>query len=533
MEPKYHVAPAEPGSGKSKGIQGYLRLYLDGGRSAADTGIIVIVTRIEEILSYIAGAKLDTNEYSVLASGNQKQNLLKFGGRSDVDNAKVLFITAQRLSARPSDFSCLKDLFYKGKPRALRLWDEEFTIASQSSVSLDQIKALPSTIRAADAEATRLVEDLEAIVSTASNDDEITVPAGLAAALQRTLNRLDLKAPDRAAVAANSLIRLSGKSARVAKPTYARGLGRGATCPSIIGEGSRYAADLAPVFIFDASARVNGAYEIMERDGVPIEKYVSRDLSYFPVTFHHMKMGAGRITMGKEAERKLVLLEAAEVINVDEDECLVIYNRLNHHDVEKSLRALCKNPARLKFVYWGDHRAKNDFRYIKKVIVIGLLRYPAAGYEAKRVEYGAAAAFRDTDLSDIRNGELRSAMLQAFARSNIRNHDEFGRCGECNVYVLDSERDLEAYLRDTFPGCRYAEWKRVAAKKLGKTNARIAAYIMRLDDSDLRKSISRSIIYRALKMDKSNFSKAVRDPDLTKYLADYGIVVSKSAVTLY
>ncbi|OWK28601.1 hypothetical protein [Sphingomonas mucosissima] len=520
---RFHVISSEPGSGKSKGIQKYLREYLDGGRGGVDTGIIIFLTRLDEIKSYIKGARLLRDDYAVLISGDRRGILKEYGGSSNPNEAPILFTTAQRFEARcGSSFEDSTDLFYRSKPRALRIWDEEFTPAKPSTITLDRIKELPALLRGSFNDLVLEVEKLEASMNAAVAGDEIVIPIAMVPDAVRAMADTGLGPKDSRRKTLGALIELAGKPTRVMVP---RGSSR-----SIIGEVSRFPLDLAPLFILDASARVSGAYEIMERDGLPVTRYPAVGLSYRPATFHHLLTGAGKMTMKNKGKRKVVLHEAAEIINRDKDRWLIIYSRNDGIDLEKELKDLCFDPSRLEFVYWGNHRASNDYRDCKKVIVLGLMRYPEDGYEGKRLSYRANPKMRGVDIDNIRVGEIRSTMLQAITRSNIRNHDA-GSCGACEVFLVDSCKDLRDHIKAAFPEAGYNELP-PSVVKLGGRQQDILDHVASLPAIDLRRGIARKAIYDALGIERGNFGKLVRCPKFQKAAAELGVAVERSKFVL-
>lgn len=179
-EQKFFIIGAEPGSGKSLGLYQYVRRYLDGGMSPADTGIVIFVSTRDEIRSFIKGAKLARDEFAVVTAKGPMEDAKEFGGLSDATKAPVVFVTAQYLYARcPDKFADFERLLYRGKPRALRLWDEGFYKASSTLVSMDSLSEIKGTLRRSHSALIAAVEEIESKVRNVGVGGEIMLPAAI------------------------------------------------------------------------------------------------------------------------------------------------------------------------------------------------------------------------------------------------------------------------------------------------------------------------------------------------------------------
>lgn len=520
-EQKFFIIGAEPGSGKSLGLYQYVRQYLDGGLLPADTGIVIFVSTRDEIRSFIKGAKLAGDEFGVVTAKGPMEDAKEFGGLFEATKAPVVFVTAQYLYARcPDKFADFEPLLYRGKPRALRLWDEGFYKASSALVAMDNLSEIKRILRRSHSELIAAVEEIESEIRDIGVGGEIMIPAAIKSWATRANEVLTA---DSNKDALRGLVSLAGKAARV--------------CPGfngaryLTGEVNQLPDDLAPLFVFDASARVSPVYEIIADAGVAIERLPVAAISYCNATFHHMKLGAGRTLMARPADRARILEEVAAQINSDaEDEYLVIYNKIDSADIPHELRNLVTNPDRLNFVYWGNHRASNDYRDIKKVICIGLLEYPDFGYDDQHIRCLGKAENRDVDLPTIKSGEHKSRVLQAFTRSNIRNHNA-GMCGTCDIYVVAWGKDVEDHLREAFPGCRYEGWEPSCQPLTGRAadiyNASVD-YFSKFGGT----SVTKKEVYNRLGMSRCQFSPLINDPKLRAALKKAGISVKRSTLEL-
>ncbi|MES2337099.1 MAG: hypothetical protein V4537_03260 [Pseudomonadota bacterium] len=506
--PETLVFPFEAGTGKSRGIQKYLAGY-KARRFLPDEGVLIVLSRRDEIHSYIQGAGLTGNEYGVLDSQSPKERASTYGGNIRHNDAPILFTTSQLIAARcGKDFNEFKDLFYRGNPRALRLWDEEFRFADVVSITNDDLAVMRAAVRYFDPRLATALEALEARLSMAGDGDQIMIPVLPTMHRVGSVHPLDDK--QRA-----SITGISGKCARISK---AQGL------TYITAEARRLPANIAPLMVFDASARVSSAYTLMGNAGLPVLVMPGTNLSYRNARFFHMRKGAGRGSLrGKPGRLENVIFEASEKINEDEEPWIVVYNDVPGLHIVDKLSSACTLPERIKFVKWGDHRASNDYRLIENIMCIGLLRYSDAGYEKVHLSALGKYKNRDAEIAGIRESEAMSHMLQAFGRCNMRNYAD-GACGDCDIYIVDSHSNMNKLLEATFPDCILAKWEpKVVA--LSKKQREVLAYISRIKAAIGVDGIKKSSVYRTLKIDKSYFGKIVNCNKFKSELGKIGLTV--------
>ncbi|MCC2979049.1 hypothetical protein [Sphingomonas sp. IC4-52] len=245
VPPFFYLSSIDPGSGKSLTVAIFLRAYKAAGFLPA-TGVLVCVSRLAEIETYLAAAGLDRDEVAVLTS-DERLNAL--GAPEGVhDAAPVLFTTQQRLAARGAQASMedLSAFFYCGKPRALRIWDESILLGSPKTARIDDLGALLSPLRAAKPQMATAVQSLMVEAWQASPND-IVRPAPILGGGWGKLGDLEV---------VRDLSGLAGNDARlVSAGTHLWLSGAAPTLP----------ADFAPVIILDASGRVRETYRLWEK----------------------------------------------------------------------------------------------------------------------------------------------------------------------------------------------------------------------------------------------------------------------------
>lgn len=498
LENEFIIFPSDPGRGKSKGVQIFLNKSSKNELSVEDNGIVIFLSRKEEIKEYISGAKLSAGDFAVLDSQKPADRVAYYGGSLYGDNAPILFVTSQLLQSRcKGSFEAFEEAFYKGKPRYLRIWDEEFLPGDIITLSVDDLASLRTRLRGLFPATAALMEHLETQIREAAPGDRVMVPS----------------IPDYNEAWRRGVISDEQRSALEGIVGKQGVISRSLGVASIVIERRRLPADLAPLFVLDASARVSANYDIMKSIGFAINMLPVADYSYRNAKFRTMRLGAGRSTLSKSpSARQRVFSEVTSLLNENPaDEFMIIYNDVKTIDVVGCVSAAAVNPARLSFVKWGDHKAFNRCRHINKVVCIGLLRYSDVGYDKLRMSCLGHDAERDVLNKVLRESEACATMLQGFARSNMRNGTST-ECGDCEIYIVDREKKIEELLRKTFPDCEIHEWKK-AHTRLSKGDKDVLDYIIGQDRSRLLKGIKRSDIWRGLGMDKSNFAKILAKPD--------------------
>ncbi|WP_294336285.1 hypothetical protein [uncultured Sphingomonas sp.] len=116
-------------------------------------------------------------------------------------------------------------------------------------------------------------------------------------------------------------------------------------------------------------------------------------------------------------------------------------------------------------------------------------------------------------------------MLQAFARSSMRNHKN-AVCGEVDVYIIDSEASIECILDETFPGASYRPWLR-SKPKLTKRQVEIKRFLESAPSAYEPDGLLRKTVYTALKIEKSNFLKLLNEPAMLVEIGALGLCVTR------
>ncbi|QTH23443.1 hypothetical protein HRJ34_08075 [Rhizorhabdus wittichii] len=509
------VFPADPGFGKSLKSAEKLGIMVKYG--SLDKGALVVVSRLWEIDAYIKNAGLTDHDYAVF-TGDAGYNV-KGLGSGKVDEATVLLTTQQMFRSRVKGklFADCSEFHFHGAPRGLRLWDETIDPAEAVCISRDQLTALFLPLRPVEPKFVATLEEFIGICDRAAGDDMISISsafARMAIGVESARKKL-LDKPQRETLKGLGL--MEGTEA-VKTPFYGTGW-------ALAGCSHQLPADIAPLIVLDASARVRRTYDLWQKRCPDVQVLEPLALRYDDLTFHLWKTGSGKSTLRKADKRNAILDRAADLLNRDpHEDWLVISHKADFvMDIEDELRKRLVNPSQFKFVNWGNHHGTNDYGHLKKVLVVGPQLYSPAAYRAK---YAAAAGtvgpVNPTDLQAVERGEIAHNLLQAICRSHVRNQNK-GFCGKADVYVIMADRnDPEGLLNETFPNCAISAWSpaRPVKGKAGEIIRHLEAYFS--DPKNL--SISKADLRAATGMTiKANLTRILRHEQVKAYLLSKGL----------
>jgi hypothetical protein len=119
LEPLFFLSSLDPGVGKTRAIAAYLQALIEN-REAESVGVILGLFKREEIRALVEACDLPKSSFAVFTSLKEYNDL----GSDDRSSAQVLFTTQQRIGllCRGSTFSETEALFYRGRPRQVRIW---------------------------------------------------------------------------------------------------------------------------------------------------------------------------------------------------------------------------------------------------------------------------------------------------------------------------------------------------------------------------------------------------------------------------
>lgn len=237
-------------------------------------------------------------------------------------------------------------------------------------------------------------------------------------------------------------------------------------------------ADIAPLFIFDASARVVENYQLWADVDCNVEIMDPLVRDYDNLLVHIWKTACGRDFLANPTNRDKLLRPIAKMMNADERATLLVgYMNKGDCDLFEELKSYLHKSELLHFRHWGNHHGTNEFRDIDRLVVIGCHLNRDTVYQAMHM--AATGADPDSavgnEWTQMRQGHLKGNLLQAFSRGTVRQ-GENGQCGKCDVYfIAPPNPSPETLVREAFPGCRIEAWEPVEKALTGHAKAIVDA----------------------------------------------------------
>jgi hypothetical protein len=462
LSPSFYLSSIDPGTGKSLAVAMFLRAYKSAGFLPA-TGVLVCVSRLAEIETYLDAARLHRGEVAVLTSDGQLNALGAPEGLHD--QAPVMFTTQQRLAARGAQAS-MRDLpafFYRGEPRALRVWDESILLGAAKVAKVDDLGALLSPLRAAKPQMAAAVQSLMMDAWEAGPTEIVTLPTVLAGSWGK-VGSVEV---------AKTLSALAGHDARLVNVQNDLWLaGAAPTLP----------ADFAPALVLDASGRVRETYRLWEARKDDLKRLPTAHNDYRDMTINVWKRAAGKRTLSEQAARMDIAQAIAEKMNERLGEEWLVVHYKDASKLMDDVRALVgpEVASRAHSLTWGRHHGTNAYAHIPNIVVVGHQNYGPHGYEAvaaAAVGDGKAPELTEEERTALQAGELAHNLLQAVCRSSAREARS-GLAGACRVYLcMSAGGGLDAVLDRCFPGHRRREWAPTELKGLTGRNGDVVRYL--------------------------------------------------------
>lgn len=451
---KYHLASVDPGAGKTEALCAFLKTWKSLSFRPAAGALVVLQTR-KEIEGCIERSGLHPSDFAIMV---ERGHTLNDMGLLRAEDSPVLFTTQEKLRhlCAGKAFADVACLYFKGHPRALRVWDEAFLPSVPAAIRKDIIVQPFADLRPAAPQAVAALEAFSDSLSADTVGGVVEVPTQISESCGALAGLLGGGGMDHWA----TLKGLAGKSAVVVHGG-SRGL-------YLAGSYRDLPADFAPALILDASGRVREAYRTMEAAGT-LTRLPSAAQNYQRLRVHHWERAGSRSALTAPESRLEILQAAADIINASEagKRWLVVHpqDRQGQASLSEGLGALCHDPSRISWLHWGNHHGTNDFRDIDRVMVLGVWNYPRPAYAALHMAAGGLpedAAQADT-MDAIKAGEGRHNLLQAVCRASVRKGTD-GVCGDCEVYIIAKlgKRGGDL-LASTFPGASIESWRPAGA----------------------------------------------------------------------
>jgi hypothetical protein len=542
-DPNIYLSSLDPGVGKSQSVVHFLSAFMRRSRDYPDVGIIVCLSRINEVENIVREAgNLGLGDFAVLTAEKNK-GLNNLGrGSDDRGNARVLFTTQAQVESRcrwAGTFADVEAFHYHGRPRQVRIWDEALMPGRGIVLTSYDISALIKPLSRPYRALADAIEGIYASLLKADAGDLIEVPE-LAEEYGVGPGAAATAIGSQEAATVMALWSLSGRTAVVRKDYGSLMLTYHNWLPK----------DIAPVLVLDASSRkgIRSAYEVWDETGGNIEWLKTAAKDYAALNVHVWDRSGGKTSFGDKDKAAEMIEAIAATINAKPNEqWLVIGHKpetikgidvekrvrdrltFDHHEVIREADPGRNHPIRrVEFTTWGNHTASNAYREATNVILAGTLFYRVADIDAMARSLSntppAAGPISPETIEELRIGEHRHNLLQALCRGAVRFCVD-GKCPTANAYVIAAEgTGIREALPDIFPGCRVTTWIETPAKAPRKVDKAIRFLIKWFahHTGELPRSLVRSTI--GMK-NAANFNKNVRNHrDFKRALQEHGIV---------
>lgn len=505
-----YVSSLDPGVGKTQLLVHFLRAFL---RSPVHrrASAVICANRKDQIRSIATEAGLD--QFAVLTSDDDLNAI----ATAEPNEARILFTTHQMVEARcrnSNSFETVSAFHYDGRPRMVRIWDEAMLPAVPLVVTLDDLHTIPAELRGPRPGFTADLDKVISQIVQAGEGDRIELP-NLPRIHEVTEGEARRMTTGRAAKAVEVVWPLLGRTVTVRRRHRV----------SILDYRESLPADLQPVMVLDASARVRATYDFWDRHRGGMQRLPSATKSYAGLTIGVWDRGGGKDAFSYDAPTiaegvtKTIKTRATE-------EWLVVHHKATaNFDFEKLVKQrLSADAGKVRFVTWGRHDATNDFAHIPNVILAGVLFKPEPAYEAtgraSAALPSATSAFEWTD--EIRRGEHAHGILQALCRGSVR-HLKNGCCPASRAFIIAHKGSgVPALLGKVFPGASIVEWLPIPKPLKGHAETAFD-YIVNRVEADASEVIPPADVYRHLGVTKDNFKNVRGHKDFRAALGAYGI----------
>lgn len=522
LETNFCLSSLHPGIGKSTAIISWVRAYQQCRNEYGDYGVIMCFDRHEEITRMIDDLKLPIDTYAVkVADTEENRRLNGMGlGSSRIDDALILLTTKQQIympGERGRDYRDLSNLYYHGKPRTIRIWDESLTCGVARKLIIRKLVKLPDDLHEYPSIAAQ-IEHISDKLRTCKNMDSYDIQ-DLSANAKHTLSSFKWSSQE-ARDTANSLLQLLGRQVTVRSSAYGC---VAIDCDDSVPDG------FAPCLVTDASGEVRGAYTLQEQYRKNLVRLKTAAKDYSKLTVHVWRQGSGK-TAYKDNGNDLYVKEIVKVINSRPDEQFLVLRFLDNPDLEAEIRKQVLQPERVLFTHYGVHTATNMYRDCPNMIVTGIMDYRAEDYEALA---RAAAGLNTSEgvlaaetINDFRHGEYAHHLLQAVCRIRVRKSEGAG-CPEARVWLIAPKGRLpDNEVGRIFPGCTVQRW--ITTPRSLKGPRQVAfGYIMDMIASGI-KQIRGADVRTYLGMTKSNFTRdIIQNENFSDTLRDRDVCIEK------
>jgi hypothetical protein len=506
-DPVVYLSSLDPGVGKTQTVVHGVRTLL-GSEDHREVGVLLVIGRIDGIRALVEELELREDDFAVFTSDKSLDDLGL--GINNVDAARVILTTHSMVEARCRGraFGDVSELFFQGRPRAVRIWDEAIQPGRPLTLRRDRIAPLIGPLRSRYPRVADALDDLFVLSKTTEDRGRLVVP-NFEADFGCSLKMVEEAIGDTQSALiddATVLWALAGKTATVRKD--------GTRGHTMLDYEDVLPRDFMPLLVLDASGRVRATYEQWRKGRQTLVRLEAAPKRYNALKVHVWKRGGGKGSL--VLHQQTIADGVASTINTKPDEeWLIVHHKGDStFDFQSQVTDLLKpRTAKVHFVNWGRHDATNAFCNVGNVILAGTLFYPASHYEAlgrlSSAFPSSAGQYPEAGYEQIVLGEHKHLILQAACRGRVRRC--IGDvCGPCNLYIIASGRSgIIGALGDVFPGCHVAPWQPIRKALKGKV-AEAVTFMERWFEAQPDGHLRASEVRLALGMTAPNFNRAIR-----------------------
>ena len=431
-------------------------------------------------------------------------------GYDRIDEALVLFTTKAQLRLRTDgkNFEEVSSLFYQGRSRKVRVWDESLTVGKELSLERADLGKLLKTLVRKHKDLADQVEELQKDLKGQPDGTLYRIPELVAS--PEAIRGMFAEARQEEKEIADTLSRISGRLVSLRNDLYGE---------VVVDVEEGLPHDFKPCLVTDASGRIRETYNIQDlyrEDLIRLEPKGSVK-TYTNLTVNLWKRGSG---IGVYQDKEVVKSTAHEISEVIRsrpgEDFLIIHHKSNNLDQAVLSILNEENKARVYFLTLGKHTATNRFSNIPNVINAGVMFYRDAAYKglarAASTRRADCGGFEQEKLDRIKKAEAVHHFLQAACRGRVRKAEGSG-CPESRLWVIASPQSgLEEMIPDIFPDCTLDPWKLTLESSLKGKSKEAFDYLQELLKEG-HTEIKCADIRNHLGMTASNFTRDVLKSD--------------------
>lgn len=504
LEEKFYLSSLHPGIGKSTTLISWVQRYQRNHKEYGDHGVIMCFDRHEEITRMIDDLKLPADSYAVkVADSDKNQELNANGlGSSQINDALILLTTKQQIympGERGRDFKDLSNLYYHGRPRKIRIWDESLTCGVPRKLTIRKLVKLPDELCGSYPYVANQIESISDELRSCKNMDSHHIQ-DLNVNAKRALSSFKWLSQETRDTA-KDLLHLLGRQVTVTSGPWGY---VAIDCDDSVPAG------FAPCLVTDASGEVRESYSLQEQYRKNLVRLKTATKDYGKLTVHIWRQASGK-TAYKENGNNLYVKEIVKVINSRPDEEFLVLRFLNNPKLQEEVIKQAVNPERVQFTHYGIHTATNDYRDFRNMIITGIMGYRMEDYEAlARAAAGLTTSKGDLtgeQVNTFRHGEYAHHLLQAVCRIKVRKSEGAG-CPEARVWLIAPQGILaNKEIARIFTGCSVERWvttprplQGLRLQALQYITEKIAGGISQIRSTEVRKHLN---------MTQSNFKRDI------------------------